>query len=114
MRFVRDAVITTQSAAGNLTSIVVDANQLLSISAQAIATGTIAGTLKMQVSNDLVTTPATPPTNWTDVSGVSVAISGAGTALIPKTDLTYRWIRFVYTATSGTGNLTVNIDALSL
>lgn len=64
-------------------------------------TGTHVGTLKIQVSND--------GSNWVDVSGLSVAVA-SGTAnndmLVLQTDGS-KYARAAYTATSGTGTLTV-------
>jgi hypothetical protein len=78
-------------------------------SCQAVATGTIAGTLKLQVSNDPASGNVTP-TNWTDLSGATVPITGtAGTFLIPYQQLCYQWVRAVFTASGGTGTLTANM-----
>ncbi len=106
MRFARDTLINAVSGATNITSSLLDSNQLLSISAQAIATGTLAGTLKLQWSDDVGFPSSTAPTNWTDLA--SVAVTAAGLFSIPKTDLCYRWLRATYTATSGTGNMSAS------
>ncbi len=82
------------NAAGH-TGATMDGSQIRSISAQAIITGSgAAGVLKLQASNEDVATI------FKDVSGVTVTISGAGTYVIPKTDVCYRWLRFVSTDTS--------------
>jgi hypothetical protein len=81
------------------------------VSIQAVWTGTASGTFKVQESNDRaladgVNQPA--PTNWTDVTGSSVAIAGgAGSPLTfdiaPAAAL---WYRVVWTRTGSSGTLT--------
>lgn len=97
-------------AAATITSSSLDSRNLISMSLQLVATGAAAGTLKVQASNDNPQTPGNP-VNFTDISGASVAVSGAGSYLIPQTDLCYEFIRAVYTNT-GAGTLTVNLKAL--
>lgn len=70
--------------------------------------GTAVGTFKLQGSNDPgdngVGNTANQPTNWTDISSSSQAISGSpGSILYDVTECSYRWVRLVYTRTSGTG-----------
>lgn len=113
MRFLRDTVINGGDASGNLTSAAIDANQLLSISVQSVSTGTAAGTLKLQFSNDAPSN-ISAPTNWTDIPSATVSVTAASTVGIAKTELCYRFVRVVYTFTSGTGTITANIMALSL
>ncbi len=114
MRQVNNNIIPIQSAA-TVTSAIMDSRNLFYMSAQIAATGSAAGTLKIQVSNDekpvLANDTAWQPTNWSDLSGASVSVSGAGAFLIPKTDLCYQYIRAVYT-NSGTGTISVVIKAL--
>lgn len=112
MRFLPDNVITTRAAA-TVNSAPISATQLFACAAQLIATGSAAGTMKLQMSNDRPDTPSVPPTNWTDIANATVSVSGAGTYLIPKTDLCYQWVRVSYT-NSGTGNITVNFTALGV
>lgn len=101
----RQANIPLTFTTGNSQAIY--AAYLLYISVQAVATSAMAGTLQMQASNDeqpgaTLNDVDWQPTNWTNVSGVDLTVSGTGTALIPKTDVCYQYIRFVYT-NSGTG-----------
>lgn len=109
MRQVVDIIIKAQTAA-TLTSAAVDARNLFEVSAQVVTTGTGAGTLKIQASND-APQGSVGPQNWSDITGASVAATGAGAFLIPKTDLCYEYIRFVYTNT-GTGTVLVQFKAL--
>jgi hypothetical protein len=97
-------------------SAAIDASNMLQVSAQCIATGSPTGAVKIQVSNDspigmpgLSSSVWTPP-NWTDLAGATIAVTSAASFLLPKTDICYQFIRFVYTG-SGTGTVTVNIKA---
>jgi hypothetical protein len=98
----------------------IDANQLICASFQAVfADITAVGTVKVQASNDINTTGYNSnnfsPTNWSDISGATVAVSAGGVVLIPKFDLSYQWIRAVYTRTSGgSTTVVVNMNALSI
>ena len=89
----------------------IQTQQVVSISAQAIATGTIAGAVKFQFSND--PTLGSGPTNWSDISGATVTLIGtAGVFAIPFTQITYNWIRVVFIASGGTGTVTVNYQSI--
>lgn len=94
----------------------IDAAQTLKISAQAVVTGTVTGTLVIQASNDVPPGGAQNmgfiPTNWTSITGAIVAIAGANTYLIPQIDTCYMWLRVSYTSTSGTGTLLVNTKTI--
>jgi len=106
-------IIPAQVAA-NVTSTALATVNTFYVSAQIIATGPIVGALKLQASNDNPSNPnQSPASNWSDIPSATVSVSAAGVFLIPKTDLCYRWIRAVYTHTSGTGTVTVNIEALA-
>ena len=83
------------------------------ISAQAVFTGAPNGTLKWQASDDLIT-----PTNWTDIPSLtnytinSIAVSAAGAYLFPELPVAYQFVRMVWTPTSGTGTMTVNVKMI--
>jgi hypothetical protein len=100
----------------SVASSAIDSQNLLSFSAQAVVTGSSpVGVVKLQASNDFpVAGDLSPftPTNWSDVANVTVAVTDAGVFLIPKTEICYQWVRFVYTKTSGTGAVTVNFKAI--
>ena len=108
MRQVNDNIIPIQAAA-TVTTAAIPSLNLFSCSAQVTATGSAAGTLKIQASNDDI--PNGPPVNFSDIPSATIAVSGAGTFLIPKTDLCYQYIRLVYT-NSGTGTISVVLKAL--
>ncbi len=109
-------------AGGALNSAAIDASNMYSISVQAITTtDPDSSTLKIQVSNDSpignkgFSSSVWTPTNWTDLPSATVTMTTAGTALIPKTDLCYQFIRLVYTpANTPTGTLTAQIKVMAL
>ena len=76
MRYLNENAIATVSGLTNPASSAVMASYLVNVSAQLVATGTIAGTLKLQASND-----AKGNGNWSDITGASVAVSSAGVYL---------------------------------
>lgn len=112
MRQVNDNIVLVQAAA-TVTTAAIPARELLSVSAQLAATGSAAGTMKLQASNDEPVAAGAVPTNWSDISGATVSVSGAGAFLIPKTEVCYQWIRIVYTNT-GTGTISVVFKAIGL
>lgn len=81
------------------------------------ADATAAGTVKIQVSNDICTQGHLPSsfvvTNWSDLPTASVTPTVGGVFLIPKIDMSYRWIRAVYTRSSG-GTSTVSVSMMAL
>lgn len=71
-------------------------------SIQLVFTGTPVGEFKLQGSLDGGT-----PSNWTDITGSEESVTEAGDILWNAQGVGYRWVRLVYTSTSGTGTLTV-------
>lgn len=115
MKFLRRTVFESADATASTNSAPIDANQLLALSVQVIQglAGNATGSVKVQISNDDADDGV--PTNWTDVSGATVNLAGAaGSVLIPKMELSYRWIRIVYTRSGGGGILSIKIMCLSL
>ena len=111
MRQVNQNIIPVQSAA-TVTTAAIPALNLFYASAQIAATGAgAAGTLVMQASNDDLTAANAVPVNWSNIPSATIAVSGAGAFLIPKIELSYQWVRLVYT-NSGTGTISVVFKAL--
>lgn len=76
-----------------------------SIGFQCVWTGTLAGTISVEVSND--------GTNWTD-SGVSAGADPAGSAgnsIVALASLPFSLVRLKLTYTSGSGDFTVRYTA---
>lgn len=110
MRQLSDVIIPAQAAA-TVNSAPIPAVNLFSISAQIVATGAAAGTMKLQASNDNPPNGPSAVTHWNDITGATVAVAAAGSFLIPKTDICYEYIRVVYTNT-GTGTIMVTVKGL--
>lgn len=76
---------------------------------------TASGTLKVQISNDKsLTAGLLPeqfvPTNWVDLSGASATVASGANAIIPKIDLSYQYMRMVWTRSAGAGTFQVNVN----
>ena len=115
MRFVNDPLLASADATqASQTSVAVNASNLMAASVGVVAVGgTITGTLKLQACND---NPAATgaPTNWVDISGATVSVTGAGNFLIPKLDCAYQYLRVVYTKTTSAAGalISANINAI--
>lgn len=113
MRFAPVKLLTNGNMAGSLNSFGEDVNQIFMFSIQAVFTGAPNGTLKIQVSNDDVPVgingqdPAVNVVNWVDYTGSSQTILAAGNFMYIVAEGGYRWVRLVYTASSGSGTLNV-------
>jgi len=99
------------------TGAAVEASQLVSMSAHAyFGDVTAAGTLKLQASNDPdAQGPVSTfvPTNWVDIPSASAAIAAGAPALITIANMSYRWVRAVYTRTGG-GSSTINVNMFAI
>lgn len=113
MRFAQKQIVTNGDMSVDINSLSEDLNQYALSSIQAVWTGAgAAGTLKLQVSNDI--TPVTPATadpganvvNWSDYTGSSVTVAGPGNFEWNIVYVGFRWLRLVFTHTGGsTGTL---------
>lgn len=98
----------------------IDANQLVSASFAIIfGDATAAGTVKVQASNDICNdryqANAFTVTNWVDIPTQTATITTGTSALLTIANMSYRWIRVVYTRTSGgSSTIVVNMNALSV
>lgn len=116
MRFVSCPAISAGDATQtSLTSAVIDASNLLAMSAMVVSTvAAVTGVVAIQVSNDDVINYT--PTNWATVPTASASFALTGNYLIPKFDSCYRWARVVYTKTAAsTGTLplvSVNFEGM--
>ena len=95
-------IIENGSMTGNLTSTIPDLSLTDGYAIQAWWSGTPVGTLQLEVSNDGNT--------WTVMGESVTAVSGVGTALWLEDYAMYDKVRVVYTATSSTGTLNVQIN----
>jgi spore coat protein U-like protein len=99
-------IINNQSMATNINSLIVNINEVILIGIIASWSGTSPiGTLNIEASNDGITF---------DTIG-SLSVSGNnGVNSINIQELGFGFLQVVYTATSGTGNLTVSCNQKSL
>lgn len=76
---------------------------------------TLAGTLKLQASNNAFTDNVNNNENssatWVDITGSSVAVSGSGSQFWNVSDVYYKAFRIVWTRTSGEGTFAAFIHA---
>ncbi len=110
MRPLNKKTIINSSASQNVFSEPFNTDQTFACSAQLIASGNVLGNFKIQTSDDSVTRDF--PQNWEDVPDTSMAITGAGLYLIPKTDIAGQYHRLVFIDCSNgtsTGTITCNI-----
>lgn len=84
-------------------------------SSQIVFTGSPAGTVIAEASNDPQgSNPQSPgheaPINWTPIANATFTIAAAGNCMFNVTEGYYGWIHFVWTPTSGTGTLTGRVQ----
>jgi hypothetical protein len=103
--------IPSTSVASTVYSEGMQLDNVTRISFQSILAGSPVGTIKLQVSNDLVNLPA-DVVNWQDYTGASSAISASGLHLFEVTSINVKWIRLAYIATSGTGTIESNFCSI--
>lgn len=96
-----DLVVSSTDLSSSMTSNGIFVERCTEYSIQLVFTGTPVGEFKLQGSLDAGT-----PSNWTDITGSEESITEAGDILWNAQGVGYRWVRLVYTSTSGTGTLT--------
>lgn len=115
-----NVTVLSASDATSQTGTKIDSVELFKASFQAsFADTSAAGTLVVQVSNDIPGAGYLPntftPTHWTTLTTTSVTVTAGASVVIPAIDLSYRWLRILYTSTAaGTSTMTVNMFALAL
>lgn len=98
----------------------IDSSQLFEASFQSVFQDvTAVGTIQIQGSNDAYNSfyiqGQFVPTNWSNCPGTSSAAVVAGVAPMIQLQLSYRWIRAIYTRTSGgSSTFVVNMYAQSV
>lgn len=105
MRIVqKKGFVSAQTIAGNYSSPALEVSHLIVASLEYVVTGTPTGTLKAQASIDGVV--------WYDLATLTAALAGAAASgLWNLSDMGYKYVRVTYVFTSGTGVLTVNVNA---
>lgn len=116
MRVLNETLLSNGDASGNLTSAQGLLAHVFGFSIQVEITGTAAGTIKLQGSNDPVPdtfgpSPSSyPVVNWSDIADSSQPVTGAGSVFYNFDGCFYNWVRVVYTASSGSGTMTITLN----
>jgi hypothetical protein len=104
-------IVTAGSLAASLSSTAVDLTEYNSSSITAVWSGggSPTGDLKLQISDDLLTSTQTcaDVTTWTDYTGSTISIVTDGDAAWNLGDPGFRCVRFRWVRTSGTGTINV-------
>ena len=102
MRVFEYQLLTNGDMAADITSPVQQLTQMAMCSIQANFTGSPVGSLILQISNDNLV--------WTDYTGSSTAVSGAGNFLWNLVSTGFQFVRVFYDRTSGTGSLSITVN----
>lgn len=118
MRYEAVPIIVNESMAADVESNGIDVNQMVAGSIQAVWTGATAdGTIGLEVSNDIVPVGPTQANssanvvNWSTYTGSTQTVAGDGNFLWNMNLMGFRWVRLVYTFSSGTGTLNATFVA---
>ncbi len=114
MRVVHELIMPISDGSINQNSLPALLAHAWGYSIQAIITSTVTGSIKLQGSSDPVpdanfSAANFPVVNWTDISGSTQSVTGAGSITWDVSRSAYSWVRVVYTAASGTGNISAQI-----
>lgn len=118
MRPNNSLILNALPANANQVSTVVWALDIVRASFQWVATGTAAGTLNVQASNDQAFgAPANQflPTNWATIATIAVPSSGPFNS--GEIETSYEYLRVTYTDGSGgtaTGTISVRMKSMGL
>lgn len=116
MRYLNDKMFDA-AANASANSSPIDASAMVGFSVQASFTdAAAAGTLKVQFSNDHYGSGNLPfdftPTNWSDITGASVVVAAGAVSAILFTNVSYQWLRLVWTRTAGAGTFTATLKSI--
>lgn len=115
MRLLNEKLADSQDASTSFNSTQGLLASVFGYDIQAVITGTVTGTMKLQGSCDPVPdanfkVATFPVINWTDIASSSASVTGAGIVNYNVAESFYNWVRVVYTAASGTGTITVTLN----
>jgi hypothetical protein len=88
--------------ASNITSNIANINEAAGYALQAVMTGSPVGMINVYASND--------GTDFTLIPAFTAAVSGAGSYMVNYDWPRYGFVQLIYTATSGSGTMTVQIN----
>jgi hypothetical protein len=106
MKFANEKIIFAADMSASFSSDPILLDQIYGYSFQAVFTGLPNGIFKLQCSNDNVKLPV-EVSQWSDVGSTSQAISAAGDLFYNIDAAHYKWVRIVYTRSSGSGSCDV-------
>lgn len=92
-----EKIIDAGNMGGNLTSVTLDVSEIRQMGIQEIYSGSPTGSLVIQSSND--------GSNW--FTEDTNSISSSGNKMVKLTNIGYKYIRATYTASGGSGSLTI-------
>lgn len=104
-------IVTNGDMTTTINSTPMNLDEVVSYSIQAVFTGSPAGTLQLQSSDDIVNVTGTGPTNWTIITDSINGISAAGSYTINVEFPAYSWVRLQYIPSAGSGTLNARINA---
>lgn len=116
MKQYNEPIIIAGDASGNLESTPAQIGSYLGYTIQFIISGNPTGTATLQGSIDVGQPIPMQPvfgqgvTNWEDIANSSYPVTGAGQIVWNVGRSFYKWVKVVYTATSGTGSITARIQ----
>lgn len=113
MRFLQNTLLSAGLLNADFDSAAIDCSYVVAASLVITTSSTsTSGVVKLQASND----PANQlggPVNWVDIPSATVTMTSAGNYIVPKTDISYQWVRAVFTSGGAdSGTLTINMKAL--
>ena len=106
MKFANEKILVAADMSASFSSDPILLDQIYGFSFQAVFTGSPNGTFKLQCSNDDVKL-SSEVSQWSDVGSTSQAISAAGDLFYNIDAAHYKWVRIVYTRSSGSGSCDV-------
>jgi len=90
-------VISSVDGTTDPSSAIIDCSSMYECSLESVATGTIAGTMNIQVSNDKI--------NFVDLTSSSLSVSSAGSLMTGVLSLAHQWLKVVFAHSGGSGNV---------
>lgn len=123
MRVFNKQIATNVSISSGYTSPYTELKSTYMYSMAAILSGSPAGTIKLQASNDPATNdtqinstglaPAVGPSNWVDVTNSTFTIAGPQEVMWNVRDPAYNYVRIVYTGSgAATATIIINVKGI--
>jgi phage tail sheath gpL-like len=114
-------VILTGDSSAGINGSAIDANQFVNLSVQVISSvNTVAGTLKLQISNDapigITTRNQFTPVNYVDLPSATVTIAAGAPGMFSVANIAVGYLRAVWTPDGGgsTGTITAQMSSVGV